>query len=117
MSDPTVGPGSSTALPVFDDVLYYNTVFSGYVVQGSNGEYSFLNYDERVEMVEAVRKMAPKEKLVLAGSGCESTRDTIVLTRKMAQAGADAVMVVTPCYYKGRMTNSAMEHHFNKVGL
>jgi hypothetical protein len=26
-------------------------------------------------------------------------------------------MVVTPCYYKGRMTNSAMEHHFNKVGL
>jgi 4-hydroxy-2-oxoglutarate aldolase len=89
--------------------------FRGYVVQGSNGEYSYLNYDERVEMVAAVRKMAPKDKLVMAGSGCESTRDTIVLTKKMADAGAVAVMVVTPCYYKGRMTNSAMEHHYTKV--
>ncbi|ELT93592.1 hypothetical protein CAPTEDRAFT_21733 [Capitella teleta] len=89
--------------------------FSGYLVQGSNGEYSYLNYDERVEMVSAVREMAPKDKLVLAGSGCESTRDTIALTKKMAEVGADAVMVVTPCYYKGRMTNSALENHYIKV--
>ncbi|ELT93590.1 hypothetical protein CAPTEDRAFT_134600 [Capitella teleta] len=89
--------------------------FRGYLVQGSNGEYSYLNYNERVEMVSAVRKMAPKDKLVLAGSGCESTRDTIALTKKMAEVGADAVMVVTPCYYKGRMTNSALENHYVKV--
>ena len=44
-----------------------------------------------------------------------ATRDTIEMTRKMAEAGADAVLVVTPCYYKGRMTNNALQEHFRKV--
>lgn len=33
----------------------------------------------------------------------------------MAEAGADAVMVVTPCYYKSLMTNAALEHHYTKA--
>ena len=40
-------------------------------MQGSNGEYVYLSNKERVEMVEFVRKEAPKEKLIIAGSGCE----------------------------------------------
>ena len=43
----------------------------GYVVQGSNGEYAYLTGEERVDMVKRVRNMVPKEKLIIAGSGCE----------------------------------------------
>ena len=38
-----------------------------------------------------------------------------MVTKKMADAGADAALVVTPCYYKNRMNNEAMENHFTKV--
>ena len=44
-----------------------------------------------------------------------ATRDTIEMSQKMAEAGADALLVVTPCFYKGGMTNSALEAHFRKV--
>jgi hypothetical protein len=40
------------------------------------------------------------DKLVLAGSGCESTRATIQMTAAMAAAGADAAVVITPSYFK-----------------
>ena len=43
----------------------------GYVVQGSNGEYAFMRPDEKIDLVKKVRELAPKDKLVLAGSGCE----------------------------------------------
>ena len=44
---------------------------AGYVVQGSNGEYAYLSREERVAMVAWARKRTPKEKLIIAGSGCE----------------------------------------------
>ncbi|KAK2151636.1 hypothetical protein LSH36_356g03025 [Paralvinella palmiformis] len=87
----------------------------GFVVQGSNGEYAFLDVDERIEMVKRVSEMAARDKLIIAGSGCESTRDTINMSKKMASVGAKAVLVVTPCYYKGRMTNEALERHYTKT--
>jgi len=39
------------------------------------------------------------------------------MTRKMADAGADAALVVTPCFYKGSMTAEALEKHFIKVSI
>lgn len=89
--------------------------FRGYVVQGSNGEYAYLTREERVEMVARARKAVPSNKLIVAGSGCESTRDTIEMTQWMGKAGADVVLVVTPCYYKGGMTPEALTQHFTRV--
>lgn len=43
----------------------------GYVVQGSNGEYVSLSHQERVEMVKFVAENVQKDKLIIAGSGCE----------------------------------------------
>ena len=60
-------------------------------------------------------KPSPRDRLLIAGSGMESTRDTIDLTRRMAQAGADVAIVVTPCYYRGRMTAAALEQHYRQV--
>lgn len=44
---------------------------AGYVVQGSNGEYPYLRPDEKIDLVQKVRELAPKDKLIIAGSGCE----------------------------------------------
>jgi 4-hydroxy-2-oxoglutarate aldolase len=85
---------------------------SGYVVGGSNGEFVSLTFEERFEVVRAVRQAIPKERLLIAGSGMHSTRETIALTKRMAEAGADAVIVVTPSYYKARMTPAAFENHY-----
>ncbi|XP_036994846.1 4-hydroxy-2-oxoglutarate aldolase, mitochondrial isoform X2 [Artibeus jamaicensis] len=89
--------------------------FRGFVVQGSNGEFPFLSSSERLEVVSCVRQAMPKDKLLLAGSGCESTQATVEMTVSMAQVGADAAMVVTPCYYRGRMNSAALIHHYTKV--
>ncbi|XP_010863895.1 4-hydroxy-2-oxoglutarate aldolase, mitochondrial [Esox lucius] len=94
---------------------YAKIPFRGLVVQGSNGEYPYLTDDERVEVVRRVRLALPTCQLVLAGSGCESTRATVVMTERMARAGADMVLVVTPCFYKGKMDSRALVHHFTQV--
>ncbi|XP_056266122.1 4-hydroxy-2-oxoglutarate aldolase, mitochondrial isoform X2 [Pseudoliparis swirei] len=94
---------------------YARIPFRGLVVQGSNGEYPYLTEEERVEVVRAVRRSLPPGKLLMAGSGCESTRATVRLTEKMAAAGADVVLVVTPCFYKGKMDVRALTQHFTKV--
>lgn len=94
---------------------YSATPLRGFVVQGSNGEYAYLSREERLEVVRKVREVVPKEKLLIAGSGCESTQATVKMTLEMAEAGAEAVLVVTPCYYKGRMNSPALIHHYTEV--
>ena len=59
--------------------------------------------------------MFPPGKLVLAGSGCESTRATIQMTAAMAEAGADAAVVITPSYFKAKMSGPVLEQHFRAV--
>jgi 4-hydroxy-2-oxoglutarate aldolase len=88
---------------------------SGYVVGGSNGEFPLLTVQERVDVVRRARRRATSDRLIIAGSGMESTRATTELTARMAEAGADAAIVVTPGYYKGRMTSDALIAHFRAV--
>jgi 4-hydroxy-2-oxoglutarate aldolase len=88
---------------------------AGYVLGGSNGEFPSLTASERLEVVAAAREVVPRSRLLIAGSGAESTRETIALTREMAARGADAALVVTPSYFKGKMTAAALEAHFRQV--
>ncbi|NXJ90780.1 HOGA1 protein, partial [Corythaixoides concolor] len=94
---------------------YASIPFRGLVVLGSNGEYPYLAPRERLEVVSCVRRALPRDRLLLAGSGCESTQATIELTASMAEAGADVALVVTPCYYRGAMTSAALVQHYTKV--
>ncbi|XP_071441348.1 4-hydroxy-2-oxoglutarate aldolase, mitochondrial-like isoform X2 [Hetaerina americana] len=71
---------------------------------------------ERVEIISKVREYVGQEKIIIAGSSCESTRATVKMSQKMAEAGADAVLVLTPHYFKSSMTVSAMEKFFKTVG-
>jgi 4-hydroxy-2-oxoglutarate aldolase len=88
---------------------------SGYVVGGSNGEFVSLTVEERVKVVRTAREVIPTDRLLIAGSGMETTRATIDLTQRMAEAGADAVLVVTPSYYKSKMKAAELEHHYREV--
>jgi len=83
---------------------------------GSNGEVVYLSQDEKVQVVKTVRASIPSEKLVIAGAGCEGTRQTIKLCERMAEAGADAVLLINPHYYKGLMKNPAvMKNYYTEV--
>jgi len=88
---------------------------TGYVVLGSNGEAVYLDDEEKVRVWETARRAIPSGKLMIAGTGAESTRQTIALSRRAAQAGADAVLVVTPNYYAGLMTSDALVAHYYAV--
>jgi len=88
---------------------------AGYVVLGSNGEVVYLTEQEKLHVLETARQVIPPDKVMIAGTGCESTRQTIALTCQAAQAGADAALVVTPHYYAGKMTPDSLVHHYQAV--
>jgi 4-hydroxy-2-oxoglutarate aldolase len=88
---------------------------SGYVVLGSNGEAGFLSEWEKMRVLDTARAAIPAGKLMIAGTGCESTRQTILLTRQAAQAGADVALIVTPHYYTGKMTSEALARHYEAI--
>ncbi|KAG1705778.1 4-hydroxy-2-oxoglutarate aldolase, mitochondrial [Nymphon striatum] len=89
--------------------------FRGYLIGGSTGEFVFLNNEEKLKMIEMVKNSALKDRLIIAGSGCESSKETIEMTEKVSKAGADAALVVTPSYYKGKMDNASLINHYSKV--
>ena len=88
---------------------------SGYVVAGSNGEAVALSVEERFELVTAARTSIPTDRLLIAGAGAESTRQSIFLAEGMGDIGADAVIVVTPSYYGPRLDHSAFVEHYRQV--
>jgi len=87
---------------------------AGYVVLGSNGEAASLEEDEKLTLLRAARRRAGA-RLVIAGTGLESTRATIAFTAKAADTGADAALVLTPCVFKSQMTLDALRRHYEAV--
>ena len=88
---------------------------SGILIAGSTGESVFLDEEERVTLIEAAADVVPQERIVIAGTGMEATRHTIRMTRQAADAGADAVLVSPPAYFKGAMTPGVLAKHFKAV--
>jgi len=91
------------------------TGLAGYVVAGSNGEGALLALDEFLEVLRIVRRTALPGMLVIAGTGRQSTQETILWTRAAADEGADAVLVVTPFFYGRQMTGEALRRHYEAV--
>jgi len=87
----------------------------GIVVMGSNGEFVLLSPQEKEELMRFVCARAKGKKTVIAGTGAESTVETIRLNMKAAEAGADAVLIVTPNYYKGEMTDPVLSRFYTDV--
>ena len=91
------------------------TGLKGLVAMGSNGEYVYLSAEEKRKFVAKVVELTPEHMQVIAGTGCESTKETIDLTRDCADIGAHAALVVSPHYYSGRMNESALQAYFTTV--
>ena len=87
----------------------------GVVIAGSTGEAVFLDEKERQALLEGARDVVPPDRLLVAGTGAESTRATIRLTRTAAEAEADAVLVQPPAFYKSAMTPGVVRDHYRRV--
>jgi len=95
--------------------IWDETGLSGYVVAGSNGESALLDPDEIVSLTRLARRAADSDKLVIVGTGLQSTRATIDLARAVAEAGADAVLVMTPSFFGAQVGDAAMIRHFEAI--
>lgn len=91
------------------------TGLSGYLVLGSNGEAVYLNEKEKIKAVEVSRKSIPKSKIMMVGTGMESTQETIYFTNQVAKMGVDCALVVTPSYFTGSMKPQILYDHFVAV--
>lgn len=88
---------------------------AGYLVLGSNSEAAYLNEEEKLDLIRATVAATSRERLVMAGTGLESTRETIRLTNLAAEAGANCALLLTPNYYIDQMGPQAQLHYFKEV--
>ncbi len=91
------------------------TGLSGYLVLGSNGEAVYLSENEKIKVVETSRESIPRSKIMMVGTGMESTHETIRFTNQVAKMGGDCALVVTPSYFKGSMKPQVLYDHFVAV--
>lgn len=94
---------------------YARSPLDGVVIMGSNGEYVSLDQDEKLRLIEAGVEAVDGRKVVMAGTGTESTRNAIALTRKAAELGVDYALVVTPHYYRPRYDAEAFKRHYETI--
>ena len=87
----------------------------GYVVLGSTGERANLDETEYLQVIETARRAIPKDLTFIAGAGQQSTRGTISEIERAAHAGAEAVLVITPSFYKSAITQDALVRHYLAV--
>lgn len=116
LTTPFNADGALALDPLRENVSKYNrTRLAGYVVVGSTGESVLLSCDEVERVWAAVRESAGPEKILIAGTGVESTAETIERTNRAAALGYQAALVKTPHYYKPQMTPQAELEHFLRV--
>lgn len=96
-------------------VRLLETGLHGFVILGSNGEYPLLSKDEKLQVLQLARKVIPQDRILIAGTGSDSTRETIDLTKRAADLGADFGLLVTPHYFRPFMTSAALSAHYLAV--
>jgi 4-hydroxy-2-oxoglutarate aldolase len=94
---------------------YRGTALAGFFALGSNGESMFLTEPEKLKVLEVVLQEKADHQIVMAGSGYESTRQTISFSNQVAEMGADCVSILTPSYFKKRLTDEAMIGYYTDV--
>lgn len=91
------------------------TALNGYLVLGSNSETPYLNEQEKIRLVELTVRHAKKGRVVLAGTGLESARETIALTNRIADLGVHGALILTPAFYHEQMGEEAQIGYFEAV--
>lgn len=88
---------------------------NGIVVAGTTGEAALLEPDEHRRLVGALRPVVPGDRWLLAGTGAESTRAAIALSRAAAAEGADAVLVRPPSYFSAALSADSLGDYYRAV--
>lgn len=94
---------------------YATTHLCGLFVAGSNGENRSLTDREKMEVLSAVLEGRVEGQAVIAGTGHESTCQTIALSREAEQLGADYVAVLTPSYFRKLLTDDVLVGYYKDV--
>jgi dihydrodipicolinate synthase/N-acetylneuraminate lyase len=94
---------------------WMRTGLAGVLALGSNGEAALVDDDESDRVVSAAREGVPSDRVLLVGTGRESTRATIRASARAASLGATAVLIRPPSFYKSQMTTDALVAHFKAV--
>lgn len=119
---PITSPFHSGPNQPFDDIALAQNVrklnrsgIGGYVILGSTGERVHLDEQEYLHAIETARAAVPNDLTFIVGAGQQSTRGTIVEIKKAAQAGADAVLVITPHFYRPAITQETLLSFYTAV--
>lgn len=88
---------------------------TGIVVLGSTGERAHLDETEYLQVIEIARASVSRDLAFIVGAGQQSTRGTINEVKLAAAAGADAVLVITPHFYRSAITQQALISHYTAV--
>lgn len=110
-------PDETLNLEALDSNLkrWNDTSLTGYTVLGTTGEFVSLTLDEKKRVLERAREATPREKVFLAGTGAESTVETLELTRWAASLGADYAIVITPHYNRRAFAPQSLVEHYHRI--
>lgn len=98
------------------NIHHWNTSgIVGYVVLGSTGEHVNLDEREIQQIVDTARAEVASDFGFIVGAGQESRRGTISEIKRAAAAGADAVLVITPHFYRAAITQAALVDHYRAI--
>jgi 4-hydroxy-2-oxoglutarate aldolase len=95
-----------------ENVRRLNTTgLRGYLVLGTNGEFRALSVEERFRVLETVLASTSRDKTIIAGTGAESTKETIDLTLKAAKMEIHMATLLPPHFFVKRMDDIALIEH------
>ncbi len=93
---------------------YHDTSLAGYLALGSNGEFKSLTESEQFQVLEVFAE-EKGDKTVMVGTACESTKETIERTKKVAEMGFDFASILTPSYFSKNMTDDILIGYYTRI--
>jgi 4-hydroxy-2-oxoglutarate aldolase len=116
LTTPFEADGSASLSRLRDNIKRYNqTGLAGYAINGSTSESVLLRWEEVYRIWETAREAAAPNKTLIAGSGAESTAETIEHTNRAASLGYAVALVRTPSFYKPAMSEEVLAEHYLRV--
>lgn len=116
LTTPFAPDGSVAYTHLRENIARYDrTGLAGYVMNGSTSESVLLLWEEVYRVWETARKVAGPGKVLIAGTGAESTSETIAHTKRAAAIGFDAALVRTPSFYKPAINDDLLAEHYIRV--
>lgn len=116
LTTPFATDGAVSLEDLKHNIRKYNEIgLAGYVAIGSTGESVLLSDKEIDSVLVTVKETAAPGKLLIAGTGAESTAETIERTKRAAQLGYHAALIKTPYYYKTVYKPEVYLAHYRRV--